>query len=75
MAPDDHDVRRPGLLLQYPLVLDDNDETPLIWTFLEIAFADKKGYVDLSGTLYDRLQRQTGPTSVDFTFDRRSRSM
>jgi hypothetical protein len=73
--PDAHDVRRPGLLLQYAIVVDDDDEAPLTWTFLEVAFADKKGYVDLSGTFYDRLQRQSGPTSVAFEISRRRRAM
>ncbi len=75
VAPDDHGVRRPGLLLQYSLTINDDEEDPLIWTFLEVAFADKRGNVDLSGTLYDRLQRQASPAPVDFEVARRSRAM
>ena len=68
VEPDKHNVRRPGLVLQYSLQLnDDDDEEVRTWTFLEIAFADKKGRVDLSGTLYHRLlQQQAGPAPVAF---------
>ena len=67
VTPDEHGVRRPGLLLEYSLrVSDEDDEEVMTWTFLEVAFADKKGHVDLSGTLFDRLQRQASPASVEF---------
>jgi hypothetical protein len=67
VTPDQRNVRRPGLLLQYSLkVSGDGDEEETTWTFLEVAFADNKGHVDLSGTLFDRLQRQASPARVEF---------
>lgn len=75
ITPDDHGVRRPGLLLQYSLQINNDDEEALTWTFMEVAFADKKGNVDLSGTLYDRLRQQTGPAAVSFEVSRRRRAM
>jgi hypothetical protein len=75
VTPDERDVRRPGLLLQYSLTIDDDDDEPLTWTFMEVAFADKKGNVDLGGTLYDRLQRQASPAPVEFEVARRSRAI
>jgi hypothetical protein len=75
VTPDDHSVRRPGLLLQYSLQINNDDEEALTWTFMEVAFADKKGNVDLSGTLYDRLRQQADPAPVDFEVSRRRRAM
>jgi hypothetical protein len=75
VTPDDHGVRRPGLLLQYSLQLNNDDDEPRSWTFMEVAFADKKGNVDLSGTLVDRLRQQTGPAAVNFEVSRRRRAM
>ena len=77
VQPDEHNVRRPGLLLQYSLQLnDDDDDKTMTWTFLEIAFADKKGRVDLGGTLYHRLlQQQAGPDPVAFEVSRRRRAI
>ena len=74
---DEHNVRRPGLLLQYSLqISDDDDEETTTWRFLEIAFADKKGRVDLSGTLLHRLQLQpSGPGAVAVEVSRRRRAI
>lgn len=77
VEPDEHNVRRPGLLLQYSLQLnDDDDAETLTWTLMEMAFADKKGLVDFSGTLLHRLQQQQdGPEAVDFEVSRRRSAM
>ncbi|HWO23755.1 MAG TPA: hypothetical protein VNO30_33670 [Kofleriaceae bacterium] len=76
VRPDEHNVRRPGLLLQYSLQLNDDDEETLTWTLIEIAFADKKGSVDLSGTLLHRLQlQQAGAEPVAFEVSRWRRAM
>jgi hypothetical protein len=74
---DEHNVRRPGLLLEYSLqISEDDDEETTTWRLLEIAFADKKGRVDLSGTLFHRLQLQkAGPEAVAFEVSRRRRAM
>jgi hypothetical protein len=77
VEPDEHNVRRPGLLLQYSLQLnDDDDDETMTWTFLEIAFADRKGRVDLGGTLLHRLQlQQSDPEPVAFAVSRRRRAV
>lgn len=77
VRPDEHNVRRPGLLLQYSLQLnDDDDDETMTWTLIEIAFADKKGSVDLSRTLLHRLQlQQAGPEPVAFEVSRWRRAI
>jgi hypothetical protein len=75
VTPDEHDVRRPGLLLEYSLKINETDDESTTWTFLEVVFADEKGNVDLGGTLLHRLQRQAGTAPVDFEVSRRIGAM
>ena len=77
VVPDEHGVRRPALLLQYSLTVSNENEPegPMTWSFQEVAPADKHGRVNLIGTLFDRLQRQSSPSPVDFAVATRSGSL
>ena len=72
VVPDERGVRRPALLLQYSLMVNNEIEGAMTWSFQEIAPADEHGRVNLSGTLFDRLQRQASPPPVDFAVASRS---
>jgi len=75
VIPDEQGIRRPALLLQYSLAISNGPEGTMTWSFQEVLPADEQGRVNLAGTLYDQLQKQSSPPPVEFAVASRSGSV